>query len=136
MGARVAGRRHGGSGDGPIQSREMRTAPLRRHPRRLAAGGLVAGMLALAAWVAPIAHGKALCSSFGTTWARNYDHRAARDQNPTRIIAACCKPIKNSDLNSCVLTIGEVGVREHGCEQVDLSPAGNVASEGRRVACH
>lgn len=110
-------------------------AAARRHPRRLAAGVLVVAVLALSAAVAPIAQGKASCSSFGTTWARSYNRGAARDQNPIRIISACCTPIKGSHLSSCLLAVGEVGVREHGCERVDISAAGAVASEGVHEAC-
>jgi len=110
----------------------MHTAAL-HHPHRLAAAVLVVAALAVAASVAPIAQGKTPCSSFGTTWARSYNRSAARDQNPIRIIAACCKPIAGAHASACLVTTGFVGVREYGCELVDISPAGIVVGEGKHA---
>ena len=112
----------------------MRTAAL-HHPRRLAAGVLVVVVLAIAAAVALIPQAKATCSSFGTTWARTYDRHAVQDQNPIRIISACCKPTNTANVSSCFLTVGQAGISEHGCELVDISSAGLVASEGVHENC-
>lgn len=74
------------------------------------------------------------CSSFGTSYARSYDASAAKDGNPIRIVSACCAPTSTPQVSSCLLTVGELGVRGYGCERIDLDAAGPV-SDGKHETC-
>lgn len=113
----------------------MRTL-LRSGSRSRAAGAIAVLMIAAAAASTTTgAQAATHCSRFGTTWARSYDRAAVKDQNPTRILAACCEPTKTAHVSSCFLTVGEVGVTEHGCERIDLNAAGAVVSEGKHETC-
>lgn len=75
------------------------------------------------------------CSSFGPTWARSYNARAAKDGNPVRIVAACCRPPTKLGLSPCHIIVTLAGTRSKGCEFVHLDKNGKPVGPGKHEAC-
>jgi hypothetical protein len=92
---------------------------------------LAAGALASA----PNPAGTTNCSAFGPRWVKSYDKKAARTGNPIRILAACCRSTKKPKIHHCFVTVTMAGVKEHGCELVDIGPDGMPASIGKHASC-
>lgn len=77
----------------------------------------------------------ARCSSFGPSWRRAYNTEAAKDGNPVRILAACCKPGPSFGESACSITVTLVGTTDRGCESVVLSSKGIPIGPGKHETC-
>lgn len=98
-------------------------------------------MIAVLAFVAPSCGARAAspppagCSSFGASFVRSYNHEAAKQGNPVRMLSACCTTTAHAGVNACHIMVTLVGTADRGCESVDISNAGAVVSEGKHESC-
>jgi hypothetical protein len=75
------------------------------------------------------------CTSYGSTWLKEYNQAALQQGSPIRMLSACCGPVTKAGRHHCFLKLTLIGTKTLGCETVDLGPDGTPATIGRHENC-